>query len=82
MSFKKRSKNKKEVKMYVAKFDKHGIFWYAKLFQKEWSDEIFSNKIIFIDQKRFLFKILAKIWINKKLYDKLIQEKKLEIQNG
>jgi len=68
--------------MYVAKFDKQGIFWYAKLLQKEWSEEFFSNRIIIIKEKRFLIKILATLWMQKQIYRSLINKNELEIQNG
>jgi hypothetical protein len=68
--------------MYVAKFDKQGIFWYAKLLQKEWSEEFFSNRIIIIKEKKFLIKILATLWMQKQIYKSLINKNELEIQNG
>jgi hypothetical protein len=68
--------------MYVVKFDRVGIFWYAKLFQKEWSDEILSHKIKVLDGRKFLIKIIAKKWIRKKIYESLIQQKELEIYDG
>jgi hypothetical protein len=68
--------------MYVVRFDRAGIFCYAKLFQKEWSDEILSHKIEVVGNRKFLTKGLAKKWVRKKIYESLIQKKKLEIQNG
>jgi hypothetical protein len=68
--------------MYVAKFDKQGIFWYAKLLQKEWSEDFFSNRMTVIKEKKFLIKIVATLWIQKQICKSLIKKNELEIQNG
>jgi hypothetical protein len=68
--------------MYVAKIDRRGIFWYAKLFEKKWSDQLYSNRIELVDQKKFITRYMAKKWYKKKVLDLLIENKELEIHNG
>lgn len=68
--------------MYVVKVDRYKMFWYAKVFEKRWSEELFSNKITLVCEKKFLIKWSAKKWYKKRIISLLTQQKELEIQNG
>lgn len=68
--------------MYVAKISSESLFYRATLFEKIWSEEMLSNNIIEIENKRFLSYFLAKYWINKKIVSLLVDQNKLEIING
>lgn len=68
--------------MYVAKFDKNGIFWRITLFKKEWSNDILSNEIEKISTKNFLFHGSGYRWIYKEIGKNLFINKQLEVIDG
>ena len=68
--------------MYVIRFDHKGILWEAVLFEKTWSDSMFSNTVNEINSKKFLFHHKASRWANKEIARKLFEQHKLEIIHG
>lgn len=68
--------------MYVAKFDRNKIFWKVTLFEKNWSEEMLSNQVSFIDEKSFVFHRSAYRWINKEVAKNLFDNHLLEIIDG
>lgn len=68
--------------MYVAKLSYENIFYRVTIFEKTWSEEMLSNSMLELDNKRFMSYFFAKYWLNKKLVDILIQDKQVEIVDG
>lgn len=68
--------------MYVAKFDKEGIFWTVTVLEKVWSDVILSHEVKEIRSKRFLFHQTGYRWIEKEICKSLFYKHQLEIING
>lgn len=65
--------------MYVAKITKSGLIFYAELFEKQWSEEMLSNKIKQISNKKFLFRCSAYNWINAEISRILFTKRELDI---
>lgn len=65
--------------MYVAKILKHRVLFHATLFEKYWSEQMLSNTVQVICQKRFVFRSSARRWINSEISKDLFNKKKLEI---
>ena len=68
--------------MYVAKFDKEGIFWTITIFEKLWSEQMLTNEVKEIKSKRFLFHQRGYRWLEKEVCKSLFYKHKLEIING
>lgn len=68
--------------MYLAKFDRKGLFWQVILFEKSWSDQMLSNEIREIKSKNFLFHFSGYRWIEKEICRSLFYKHRLEIING
>lgn len=65
--------------MYVAKITRSKLILHAQLFEKQWSEEMLSNKVDAISSKKFLFRYFAYKWINAEISRSLFMKKKLEI---
>lgn len=65
--------------MYVAKIIKSKLIFHAIVFEKHWSEEMLSNNIKIISQKKFLLRCSAYKWINAEITRDLFVKKKLEI---
>lgn len=68
--------------MYVAKFDKKGIFWQVTVFEKFWSEDILSHQIKQINSKNFIFHFHGYRWLEKEICRSLFYKHKLEIIDG
>jgi hypothetical protein len=68
--------------MYLAKFDKDGIYWRVTIFEKRWSDVMLTNELIKISTELFIFHYSGYRWINKEMARLLFNQNKLEIVNG
>ena len=65
--------------MYVARITRSKLILHAQLFEKQWSEEMLSNRISAISSKRFLFRYFAYKWVNAEISRNLFMKKKLEI---
>lgn len=65
--------------MYVKKLVKNKLILHATVFEKYWSEEILSNKVEPISQKKFLLRCSAHRWMNAEISRNLFMKKKLEI---
>ena len=65
--------------MYVAKITRSKLILHAQLLEKQWSEEMLSNKVDAISSKKFLFRYFAYKWINAEISRSLFMKKKLEI---
>lgn len=65
--------------MYIAKLVKNKIFFHAIVLEKKWSEEILSNKIKIISERKFLLRCSAYKWMNAEITRDLFMKKKLEI---
>lgn len=65
--------------MYVAKITKNKLVLHAHLFEKQWSEELLSNKIQTISEKKFIFRSSAYKWINAELSRILFIKRELDI---
>lgn len=68
--------------MYVAKFDREGILWRVTVFEKEWSNLMYTHEVSEIATKRFVFHNSGYRWINKEVSRNLFEKHRLEIING
>ena len=68
--------------MYVVKFSIEGFFYRVNIFKKVWSEDLMSNEIIHIDNKRFILHFLANYWVAKRMISLLINQKEMEIIDG
>lgn len=68
--------------MYVAKFDRKGLLWHVKVFEKIWSEQILSHEIKEIQSKKFLFHQRGYRWVEKEVCRSLFYKHKLEIIDG
>ena len=68
--------------MYLARFDKKNIFWHVTIFEKLWSEEVFSNEVKEIKSKKFLFHYRGYRWIEKEICRSLFYKHRLEIIDG
>lgn len=65
--------------MYVEKLVKNGLILHASVFEKHWSEEMLSNRIELIAEKKFLLHRSAYKWMNAEIVRHLFTKKKLEI---
>lgn len=65
--------------MYVAKIIKNKIIFHATVFEKYWSEEMLSNSVDVISEKKFLLRSSAYKWVNAEVARHLFMKKKLEI---
>jgi len=65
--------------MYVAKICRRGLVVDARIFEKIWSEELASNKVIDINKKSFILRRRAEAWVNKEICKSMFQSKRLEI---
>lgn len=68
--------------MYVAKFDRSGMFWRVTVFEKSWSDKVLSHEIKELKTKNFVFYGRGYRWAEKQICQSLFYKKRLEIING
>lgn len=68
--------------MYVARFDRRGLLWDVRLFEKKWSEQMFSNEVVEISTHRFLFHSSAKKWVRNEIVKEMVRHHGLEIING
>jgi hypothetical protein len=68
--------------MYVARFKRKGMRWKVSLFEKRWSDSMYSNEISELKNKSFFFRTSAQRWINKEMRRIMFEQHKLEIIDG
>lgn len=68
--------------MYVAKIKKGPIRWDAVLFEKRWSDIMFTNEAIEIGSKRLLLHSSAKRWVRNEIIKDMFRKHELEIIDG
>ncbi len=68
--------------MYVARFDKKGIFWTVTILDKKWSEEMSTHTVEPMASRRFLFHSSGYRWINKEVAKYLFSQHVLEIIDG
>lgn len=67
--------------MYVAKICRRGPLIDARVFEKVWSEELASNKVEKINNKKFILKNNALSWAYKEICNNMIDQNRLEIVN-
>ena len=67
--------------MNFVRIYRDGIFIVASIYHKKWSEEMLSNTMTLVEQKRFLLKVSAKRWVNLTMCNDLIKNNRLEIVN-
>lgn len=68
--------------MYVAKIKRGTIRWNVVLFEKRWSDIMFTNEAIEIGSKKLLFHSSAKRWVRNEIIRDIFRKHELEIIDG
>jgi len=67
---------------YVIKFSDGKLGTSAHIYEKYWSEEIFSNVVHPVKSKDFIFKFSARRWAKKEMLNLLIDKKEMEIIDG
>jgi hypothetical protein len=67
--------------MYVRKISRTGLFLTASIYERNWSEEMYSNVISPINKRRFLFRFKAKSWANSEICKNLLENYRLDIIN-
>lgn len=68
--------------MYIGNVYRKGLFVYASVMIKDWNENMGSNTIIILKEKRFFTRLVATAWILKMVSCDLHAKGKLEIING